>query len=118
MFPDEFHTASLPTLLETTTQLQPKVDLKVILINLMNRLSDHAKRSSGVFQTDTSMFQAFNDYIVKLMQVQTSVSVVDVLSIQAALLNYANTCYPGQVHFIGHVLKTCADTLEQAESSK
>ncbi|KAL0878125.1 hypothetical protein Bca101_027831 [Brassica carinata] len=45
VFPDEYHLQTLETLLAASTQLMPTVDTKIVLIQLMDRLSDYAASS-------------------------------------------------------------------------
>ena len=46
MFPDEFHLNTLDQLLSAITRLNPHVNIKAIVIGLMDRLSSYAARES------------------------------------------------------------------------
>ena len=46
MFPDEFHLNTLDQLLPAIARLNPHVNIKAIVIGLMNRLSTYAERES------------------------------------------------------------------------
>ncbi|KAL6002254.1 Vacuolar protein sorting-associated protein 35A [Asimina triloba] len=48
VFPDEYHLQTLETLLGACPQLQPTVDIKTVLSQLMERLSNYAASSSEV----------------------------------------------------------------------
>ena len=47
VFPDEFHLATLDTLLGVCTQLQPTVDVRVIVSSLIDRLAEYAARQGA-----------------------------------------------------------------------
>ena len=45
VFPDEFHLASLTNFLEACAELQPSVNVKNIVISLIDRLAQFSTRS-------------------------------------------------------------------------
>ena len=47
VFPDEFHLNTLDQLLPAITRLNPHVNIKAIVIGLMNRLSSYAQAESS-----------------------------------------------------------------------
>jgi vacuolar protein sorting-associated protein 35 len=48
VFPDDFHLQTLETLLGACPQLQPTVDIKTVMSQLMERLSKYAAASPDV----------------------------------------------------------------------
>lgn len=48
VFPDEFHIQTLNPFLKSCTELQPDVNVKNIVISLMERLATFSQRSDGV----------------------------------------------------------------------
>lgn len=52
VFPDEYHLHTLDQFLAAVSRLNPHVDVKAIVIGLMDRLSDYAERESQAEPTD------------------------------------------------------------------
>ena len=46
-FPDEFHLASLQAFTEACEQLLPEVDVKSLVVTLMTRIAEYARRLGG-----------------------------------------------------------------------
>ena len=113
VFPDEFHLATLDTYLSTCTQLQESVNVKDIVITLMNRLSMFAKAgeaggdpsTTGAAKLgDIEMFPLFHLYTSKIIETNPKLSLVDTLSLQVALLNFATRLYPNKIEYVDEVL--------------
>ncbi|KAL5338701.1 vacuolar protein sorting-associated protein 35 [Aspergillus crustosus] len=68
VFPDEFHLHTLDLLLSAISRLNPHVDLKKIVIGLMDRLSSYAAREAeGSTDPDTRK-QREEDAVAKLLE--------------------------------------------------
>ena len=63
------HIATLETFLNTCTQLQAQVNVKSILVNLMDRLANFAtscnEPGGGGFKCEIKAFNIFTQYIAK-----------------------------------------------------
>ncbi|KAJ1479796.1 putative vacuolar sorting protein [Baffinella frigidus] len=66
VFPDEFHLRTLTELLTACGELQSGVDLKTILIALMNRLAAFAKAEPGSIPSDVDMLAIFQENVAKI----------------------------------------------------
>jgi len=115
VFPDTFHLQTLETFLSTCGQLQESVDVKVIIITLMDRLSNFAKNSPESIPTDVEMFPLFHKHCSQIIQSSAKMSLVDILSIQVALVNFATSVYPDQLHYIDNVLQFSAKVLKDKQ---
>jgi len=104
VFPDIFHLQTLETFLSTCGQLQENVNVKDIIITLMDRLSNYAKESPEHVPTDAEMFPLFHKHSSKIIQSSSKMSLVDILSLQVALVNFSTKCYPDQLHYVDNVL--------------
>ena len=113
VFPDEFHLATLDTYLSTCTQLQENVNVKDIVITLMNRLSLFAKAGengengvTGVSAalSEVEMFPLFHLYTSKIIDTNPKLTLADTLSLQVALLNFATKIYPEKIEYVDEVL--------------
>jgi vacuolar protein sorting-associated protein 35 len=113
VFPDEFHIATLEPFLTTCTQLVPQVDVKAILVNLMNRLANFADGNPDAIPPHINAFKIFNDFSSKIIQDQQSVEASDVLSVHTALLSFALQCYSGRLDYVDHCLAFCSKLLGQ-----
>lgn len=141
VFPDEFHLATLETFLNTCTLLQEQVNVKDIVITLMNRLSNYAKESPAAVQahaqlqlqkaqevasaagTDidvdaVGMFPLFHKYTSKIIETNPKLTLQDTLSLQVALLNFATTVYPERIQYVDQVLGFSVQVLQKTGQGK
>lgn len=130
MFPDEFHLATLDTYLNTCTQLQESVNVKDILITLMNRLSLFAKAGdadgnpaaaahTAKMLGDIEMFPLFHLYTSRIIDTNPRLTLSDTLALQVALLNFATRIYPNKIEYVDEVLGFSVKVLaKQAAAGK
>lgn len=67
VFPDEFHLHTLDQLLSAIARLNPHVDMKKIVIGLMDRLSSYAQRESENTSNEDRL-KAEEEAVVKMLQ--------------------------------------------------
>lgn len=67
VFPDEFHLETLNAFLKSCAELQPGVNVKNILISLIDRLASFAQASDG--PASPGLFQVFSDQVAAIIQV-------------------------------------------------
>lgn len=118
-FPDDFHLRTLDVLLSTCGQLQGGVNIKNILVSLIDRLANFAGRGEQI-PSDISVFNTFSEQIANIVKAQPTMLVEDILALEASLLNLSITCYPGQLENVDEIFKFCNIVLEQRkeETSK
>ncbi|KAI9372663.1 vacuolar protein sorting-associated protein 35 [Aspergillus egyptiacus] len=68
VFPDEFHLHTLDLLLSAIARLNPHVDLKKIVIGLMDRLSSYAARETESSADPETRKQREEDAVAKLLE--------------------------------------------------
>ncbi|RJE18824.1 Vacuolar protein sorting-associated protein [Aspergillus sclerotialis] len=68
VFPDEFHLNTLDLLLSAIARLNPYVDLKKIIIGLMDRLSAYAARDTGTNVDPESRKQSEEEAVSRLLE--------------------------------------------------
>ncbi|KAL4969740.1 vacuolar protein sorting-associated protein 35 [Aspergillus stella-maris] len=68
VFPDEFHLHTLDYLLSAIARLHPHVDLKKIVIGLMDRLSSHAARENETSTDPETRQQKEEEAVTKLLE--------------------------------------------------
>lgn len=82
MFPDEFHLQTLDPFLKSCAQLQSGVNVKNIIIALIERLAAFAQRSAlsdgaidgtVAIPEDVQLFDIFNDQVSSIVQVSNKI---------------------------------------------
>jgi len=111
VFGDEFHIATLGQFLTACTQLKEKVNVRAILEGMMDRLASYAEANPEAIPQELQTFDMFNGCVTKLLEERPGYSVVEVLRLQASLLNYALQSYPGQLEYVNLCLGNCATSL-------
>uniref|UniRef100_A0A7S1KNC8 Vacuolar protein sorting-associated protein 35 n=1 Tax=Percolomonas cosmopolitus TaxID=63605 RepID=A0A7S1KNC8_9EUKA len=131
-FPDEFHLATLETLLDACTKLQYDVDLKTILIQLMDRLKAYARNfpqsvamhggvvthTSGGEAADSSsssfdIVALFSNFMRRIEK--QKIDATDMLDIQNSLLGLSMTIHRNEVRFVNEIVDSLAEALPPVE---
>ena len=88
VFPDEFHLACLTSFLEACAELQPAVNVKNIVIGLIDRLAAFATRedSPGI-PGNIELFQIFSDEISSIIKARPDMPPEDIVSLEVILLD-------------------------------
>jgi len=114
VFPDDFHLSTLETFLGTCSQLQKNVNVKDIIIALMNRLSNFARDTNGTnLPEDVDMFPLFHKYSSEVIENNSKIPLEDILQLQVALVNFASNVYPERIDYIDNVLGFSVQVLEK-----
>lgn len=123
VFPDEFHLATLDAYLTTCTQLHENVNVKDILITLMNRLSAFVtggdSAEGGISATaaavlrDTDMFALFHKHTSTIIDTNPKLSLAHTLALQVALLNFSTKLYPANIANVDEVLGFSAKVIQK-----
>merc|ERR1719361_2741020 len=110
VFADEFHLATLDKFLQTCSQLRSAVNVKTIIVSLMNRLSAYAKDNDGAF-ADRDVFPIFQKNCADIVEKAKKMKLEDKLSVQTALVNFASSCYPGKDDYVKAAVTVAAGSL-------
>lgn len=113
VFPDDFHLQTLDMFLTTCGQLHEKVNVKDIIITLMTRLAAYANAQPDAFPADLDMFPIFHSKSSSIISSNEKMSLVDVLSLQVALVSFSSKCYPEKIDYIDQVLAFSVEHLEK-----
>jgi vacuolar protein sorting-associated protein 35 len=117
VFPDEYHLKTLEKFLNALSDLNETVNLKQIIISLMNRLSNFALQNPQGIPANMEMFPLFQKCASKVLQdKKDSLTVEDILSLQLALINFASKVYPERLNYLDHVLEFTAAILKMKTS--
>merc|ERR1712223_1098020 len=106
VFPDEMHLATLNNFLTSCGQLHPLVNVKNIIISLIDRLAQFAQREdgSGGIPRDIQLFDIFSKEIAAIITGKKDMPPEDIVSLQVSLINMAHKCYPDRVDYVDTVL--------------
>ncbi|KAL9260950.1 Vacuolar protein sorting-associated protein 35A-like protein [Drosera capensis] len=113
VFPDEYHLQTLDVLLGACPQLQPSVDIKMVLSRLMERLSNYAASSAGVLPEflQVDAFTKLNGAIGKVIGAQADMPVAGVVALYSSLLMFTLHVHPDRMDYADQVLGSCVDKL-------
>ncbi|KAJ3273009.1 Vacuolar protein sorting-associated protein 35 [Terramyces sp. JEL0728] len=119
-FPDEFHIRCLDQYLQATARLQPAVNVKQIVISLIDRFSSFAARAreeynasrpegeesdkphSGIPE-DVKLFDVFWVQINDLILARPEFTIEDVIALLVSLNSLALNCYPERLEYMDRV---------------
>ncbi|XP_067630297.1 vacuolar protein sorting-associated protein 35 isoform X2 [Eurosta solidaginis] len=121
VFPDEFHLQTLDPFLKSCAQLETGVNVKNIIISLIDRLAAYNQRSGKTSGTDiesiippeVELFEVFSIQVANIVQTRTDMPLEDTISLQIALLSLAQKVYPDRVDYVDKVLGTTTQILER-----
>ncbi|CAN4109823.1 unnamed protein product [Withania somnifera] len=113
VFPDEYHLQTLETLLGACPQLQPSVDIKMVLARLMERLSNYAALSTDVlpefFQVEA--FAKLNGAIGKVIEAQEDMPIAGIVTLYSSLLTFTLHVHPDRLDYVDQILGACVKKL-------
>ncbi|XP_074562511.1 vacuolar protein sorting-associated protein 35B-like [Curcuma longa] len=113
VFPDEYHLQTLETLLSAFPQLQPSVDIKTVLSQLMDRLSNYATSSTEVLPEflQVEAFGKLSNAIGKVIEAQVDMPIVGVITLYVSLLTFTLRVHPDRLDYVDQVLGACVKKL-------
>ncbi|XP_058725396.1 vacuolar protein sorting-associated protein 35B-like [Vicia villosa] len=113
VFPDEYHLQTLETLLGACPQLQPTVDIKTVLAQLMDRLSNYAASSSEVLPEflQVEAFTKLSTAISKVIEAQVDMPIVGAIALHVSLLTFTLRVHPDRLDYVDLVLGSCVKKL-------
>ncbi|CAI5518230.1 unnamed protein product [Closterium sp. Naga37s-1] len=120
VFPDDFHLNTLETLLGACPELQPSVDVRTIMSQLMDRLSTFMDKNPDALPhfLEVDAFAKFNSAVSKVMEAQTEMPLKGVVSLHLALLQFVLRVHPDRLDYIDQVLAACVGILDARRQTK
>ncbi|KAI1890201.1 hypothetical protein AGOR_G00171240 [Albula goreensis] len=110
VFPDEFHLQTLNPFLHSCSELHQNVNVKNIIIALIDRLALFAHREDGPgIPSDLQLFDIFSQQVATVIQSRQDMAVEDAVSLQVSLINLALKCYPDRVDYVDKVLESTVE---------
>jgi len=113
VFPDEWHLNTLDIILKTCGELQEGVNVKSILVSLIDRLTNYvATPDNSHILSETDVFAVFYKNFASIIKEREDLSVEDVMQSLTALLNFTMECYPGKLENVDSLLVFCGEALD------
>ncbi|CAJ1383137.1 unnamed protein product [Effrenium voratum] len=123
VFPDEFHIRTLEQMLSAYARALPSVDMKPIMVTLMNRLANFlAEADKEKVQSAGDIFTLFRSHLQGILeralqpQGTGTVGVPDMappLEVLAAFMQFTVSLYPDQVHYVDIILGSAAELMQK-----
>ncbi|TPX64938.1 hypothetical protein SpCBS45565_g05516 [Spizellomyces sp. 'palustris'] len=137
VFHDDFHLRSLDAFLSATAQLQRNVNVKQIVISLIDRFASYAARArdevdvkskedltleneqpvSGI-PDDVQLFDVFWGQITELVKARPEFTIQDVVALLVSLNNLSLNCYPERLDYVDKVLGFAKERVLEAQNAK
>ncbi|KAJ3053033.1 Vacuolar protein sorting-associated protein 35, partial [Rhizophlyctis rosea] len=133
VFHDDFHLRSLDSFLSATAQLQRNVNVKQIVISLIDRFANYAARArdestseaetegakpaSGIPE-DVQLFDVFWGQITELVKARPEFTIQDVVALLVSLANLSLNCYPDRLDHLDNVFGFAKERLLDARAAK
>lgn len=119
VFPDDFHLGTLDIFLKSCADLQPEVNVKSIIISLIDRLANYAHRSDteGI-PTSLQLFDIFSQEVSLVIQNRPDMLSEDIVALQVSLINLALKVYPDHLEYVDKVLHYTVDILQQKDVAR
>ncbi|KAI8803918.1 vacuolar protein sorting-associated protein 35-domain-containing protein [Cladochytrium replicatum] len=140
VFHDDFHLRTLDSFLQATAQLQRAVNVKQIVISLVDRFAGYAARArddaeaklkekaednedeerkplSGIPE-DVQLFDVFWGQVAVLVNARPEFTIQDITALLNSLLNLSLNCYPDRLDCVDKVLGFAKVKMIEAQSAK
>lgn len=123
VFPDEFHLQTLHAFLKSCAELQLGVNVKNIIISLIDRLATFSQRADASVGTtgipsDVRLFDVFSDQVSTIIQSRQDVPPEDIVALQVSLVHLAYKCYPDRVDYVDKVLLTTLQIFQKLNTDR
>ncbi|XP_024532264.1 vacuolar protein sorting-associated protein 35B isoform X1 [Selaginella moellendorffii] len=114
VFPDEFHLQTLESLLGACPQLQTTVDVKTVMAQLMDRLSNYVASTPDVLPEilQVEAFGKLSTATMKVIDAQPDMPLVGAVSLFVALLTFTLRVHADRLDYVDQVLGACFKKLE------
>ena len=117
VFPDDFHLKTLDSILSTCGQLSPGVNLKTILVSLIDRLANYSTRGEQI-PNDIQVFTIFTKNIKIVVENHENMPLEDILALQGSLLNLSMTCYPENLEYVDEIFKFSSEIISKRKEER
>ncbi|XP_030764891.1 vacuolar protein sorting-associated protein 35 isoform X1 [Sitophilus oryzae] len=119
VFPDEFHIQTLNPFLKSCAELDQGVNVKNIVISLMERLAAFSQRADnldsegGNILKEVELFEVFSEQVSSIIANRQYLPPEDMVALQVALINLALKCYPDRIDYIDKVMLSSVEMFQR-----
>lgn len=116
VFPDEFHIQTLNPFLKSCAELEAGVNVKNIVISLMERLAAFSQRTDiggASILKEVQLFEVFSDQVASIIANRQHLLSEDMVALEVALVNLALKCYPERVDYIDKVMLNSVEVFQR-----
>ncbi|CAL2032311.1 unnamed protein product [Caenorhabditis brenneri] len=101
VFADDFHLATLNEFLNACGQLQQEVNIKILLIALVDRLALYTNTSieGSPAPTKMQLFEIFSEQATSLIKNRPDMPMDDIVALHVSLVSLAVKCYPDRLDY-------------------
>ncbi len=124
VFPDEFHIRTLEQMLSAYARALPSVDMKPIMVTLMNRLANYLSEADPEkVQQAGDIFSLFRTHLQGILERALqpgqggTPDIAPALEVLAAFMQFTVTLYPDQVHYVDIILGSAAELLQKFKAT-
>jgi vacuolar protein sorting-associated protein 35 len=117
-FSDSYHLHTLKPFLESLQQLQPTVDVKSILVNLLTRLADYAGEGDLDIVSQIDIFGLIKSAVDFIISEQAGVTESkSLLQLQVAFMRLSLKCYPLNTEYVNLILESSVTLVDKANNA-
>lgn len=114
VFPDENHLQTLDSFLGVCSQLHDGVNVKNIVISLIDRLAGYVARDGAdVLPESLNLYTIFSEHVAQIIGNRPKMNPEDCVAMQWSLMNLARKCYPSNLEFIDSVFAAAVALMEE-----
>lgn len=121
VFADEYQIRTLEQVLASYTKAQPGVDMKPIMVALMNRLANFLQNAEGPHAlSGVDIFSLFRTHLQAILERTLEPGaaggtvppeIAPPLEVQSAFMDFTLTLYPDKMHYVDIILGSTVDVL-------
>ena len=112
-FPNDYNTHCMNLIIETCPKLLPSVDLKSLLINLMDKLSKIIENKETDSFSNQNIFNLLRDNIDQIISDQSNLDKHKLLELLAAFMKFTLKCNPNKIEYVNHILSSACNVLSK-----
>jgi vacuolar protein sorting-associated protein 35 len=118
VFPDEFHLLTLDSFLKACSDVHSEVNVKNIIISMIDRLASYAIRPDVTIPPTLELFTIFSEQVNDVIKARPEMPGEDIISLQVSLINLALKCYRDKLEYVDRILESTTQILQRLNIEK
>eukprot|EP00033_Pygsuia_biforma_P002629 GCRY01002909.1.p1 GENE.GCRY01002909.1~~GCRY01002909.1.p1 ORF type:complete len:796 (+),score=300.60 GCRY01002909.1:168-2555(+) len=116
-FPDELHLETLSSILETIGAVENGVNVRHLVVSLINRLAQYAQREDSNIPEELQLFKIFSQQVASVIEKRPSMPLNEILELQCAMLSLSLSVYIERPEYANEILETSLKHLKAAQDA-